>query len=47
MVRFKNRYFLCEYIVENQEKEMTQLELLKLIKESIHSNFGDLGLAKL
>lgn len=33
MVRFKNRYFLCEYILENQEKEFTDRELLNEIRD--------------
>mmetsp|Transcript_16549 Transcript_16549/g.1481 ORF Transcript_16549/g.1481 Transcript_16549/m.1481 type:complete len:90 (+) Transcript_16549:50-319(+) len=52
MVRFKNRYLLCEIVFENENENTDSLvidfrTLRKEIFSSINKNFGDLGSAKL
>ncbi|CAK95019.1 unnamed protein product (macronuclear) [Paramecium tetraurelia] len=43
MVRFKNRYFLCEYIQENQEQEFSERDLFIEIKDQVEYHFGQFG----
>ncbi|XP_055863273.1 ribonuclease P/MRP protein subunit POP5-like [Biomphalaria glabrata] len=50
MVRFKNRYALCEVIVPGQENgsiNFTKSKLYRAIKQSIISNHGDYGIGAL
>ncbi|CAD8090044.1 unnamed protein product [Paramecium sonneborni] len=47
MVRFKNRYFLCEYIQENQEREFSERDLLLEIRDQVQYHFGDFGSGKI
>ncbi|CAD8177746.1 unnamed protein product [Paramecium pentaurelia] len=47
MVRFKNRYFICEYIQEYQEKEFSERDLLIEIRDQVQYHYGDFGSAKI
>ncbi|KAH6565002.1 hypothetical protein BASA50_008971 [Batrachochytrium salamandrivorans] len=46
MVRFKNRYLLCEIIFEdgNISESLNSYHLLNAIKESLEVNFGSFGM---
>jgi len=48
MVRFKNRYILVEIETPNEESinDISSYDLLIAIRDSISSNYGDLGAAK-
>ena len=49
MVRFKNRYLLCElrYADERCDSGYTHKDLYDLIRDSVALNFGDLGAGRL
>ncbi|KAJ8331308.1 RNA-binding protein pop5 [Batrachochytrium dendrobatidis] len=49
MVRFKNRYLLCEIIFENGKisESLNLYQILNAIKESLSTNFGVFGLGVL
>ena len=46
MVRFKNRFLLLEVIWKDSKVDlaMSEASLLSAIRESVQTNFGDLGL---
>ncbi|KRW99695.1 hypothetical protein PPERSA_03496 [Pseudocohnilembus persalinus] len=50
MVRFKQRYLLCEIQYENElrndQQELSAKQLKNTILESIHQNYGELGVVK-
>jgi ribonuclease P/MRP protein subunit POP5 len=49
MVRFKNRYVVCELIPFGMHfpiEELTEKQLSNLLRDEMLNNFGDLGLAK-
>jgi len=46
MVRFKNRYIVCEYRFESESKNLvfSGAKLKQVLLNSIRQNYGDLGM---
>lgn len=44
-MRFKNRYLLLDLVLENQniDESLSASDVIKVLRESIQSNFGDYG----
>ena len=47
MVRFKNRYLLCEVIQGYVEEQFSEKQIANYLRDEVLVNFGELGLAKI
>ncbi|XP_052106966.1 ribonuclease P/MRP protein subunit POP5-like isoform X3 [Mytilus californianus] len=43
MVRFKNRYLVCEVMTDGRKPEFTQMDFLHCLKDAVSKYHGDYG----
>ena len=47
MVRFKNRYFMCEVDWDGAHPPISEKDLAYALRNSVETNFGDYGIGLL
>ncbi|XP_071161338.1 ribonuclease P/MRP protein subunit POP5-like [Mytilus edulis] len=43
MVRFKNRYLVCEVVTDGRKPEFSQMDFLRCLKDTVSKYHGDYG----